>query len=505
VAMVTVTRSVLCLAAFGVFAQGVRRSRRKRFNSSMADCYSPYDGKALLSLKECASPAEIVSKLETAGCTLVTEAEEILNLGCGDAEVVCSHDAIADLMEIADVVNTDAGASWRASSGTTVAFEGPGATISNFYSNWQGLDAQLAQVESLVASSGGIATIETAGQSLQGRAMKIVRFRGEGYSPGRPRIFVTFNIHAREWITGMSGVYAVENLIEKVRQNPSYLAGTEVVLMPMSNPDGFLHSTRSTRMHRKNMANVCSNSNRGVDLNRNFRSYWNQGGSSSNPCSDTYHGPSAASEPETLVIERVMKESQMTVYIDVHSYSQLIISSWGYTRATHPRSSEYRQIGGRIQSAIRSAGGNTWREGPIAQVLYAASGGTTDTAADLGALGICFELRPGQGGGSGGFAPPARDILPGAKECFAGLTAAFDYAMGSSPTPTPPSPTPPSPTPPSPTPPSPTPPSPTPPVGGCVHETDCDVNPWCRNTGYEAWCRQQGQSGSCPAPFCRRS
>merc|ERR1719461_179366 len=346
-------------------------------------------------------------------------------------------------MEIANVVDKDAGAFWRGSSGTTVAFEGPGASTSNFYSNWQGLDAQLAQVESLVAGSGGIATIETAGQSLQGRAMKIVRFRGAGWSPGRTRIFVTFNIHAREWITGMSGVYAVENLIEKVRQDSSYLAGTEVVLMPMANPDGFLYSTQSSRMHRKNMANRCTYRNRGVDLNRNFRSYWNQGGSSSDQCSDTYHGPSAASEPETRVVEGVMKEASMTVYIDVHSYSELIISSWGYTRANHPRSSEYRAVGRQIQSAIRSVGGKTWREGPIAQVLYAASGGTTDTAADLGALGICFELRPGQGGGSGGFAPPARDILPGAQECFAGLTAAFEYAMGSSPTPTPP----PSPTP----------------------------------------------------------
>jgi len=431
----------------------------------------------------------------------VTEAEEILNLGCDDAEVVCSHDAAADLGEIATLVNNDAGGYWRGSSGTTVAFDGP-VTASNFYSSWQGLDAQLARVESLVAGSGGIATIETAGQSLQGRAMKIVRFRGAGWSPGRTRIFVTFNIHAREWITGMSGVYAVENLIEKVRQDSSYLAGTEVVLMPMANPDGFLYSTQSSRMHRKNMANRCTYRNRGVDLNRNFRSYWNQGGSSSDQCSDTYHGPSAASEPETRVVERVMKEASMTVYIDVHSYSELIISSWGYTRANHPRSSEYRAVGRQIQSAIRSVGGKTWREGPIAQVLYAASGGTTDTAADLGALGICFELRPGQGGGSGGFAPPARDILPGAQECFAGLTAAFEYAMGSSPTPTPPSPTPPSPTPPSPTPPTPTPPPPTPPTGGCVQEKDCSISAWC-NSDLQAWCR--GNAATCPAPYCKRT
>merc|ERR1719384_2495908 len=488
--MVVVSRCLGSLAILASCALGARFARKKdasdvALESGKAkDCYSVYDGMPLLHLQPCTTEqaGSIFSQLEASGCTVLDDDFEY-SKKCDDVEVVCSKQMAAELEKghVATVVSPDAGAHWRQSSGTTTAFDGPGATASNFYSSWQGLDAQLARVESLVASSGGIATIETAGQSLQGRAMKIVRFRGSGYSPGGPRIFVTFNIHAREWITGMSGVYAAENLIEKVRQNPSYLAGTEVVLMPMVNPDGFLHSTTSTRMHRKNMANRCTYSNRGVDLNRNFRSYWNQGGSSSNECSDTYHGPSAASEPKTKVIERVMKESLMTVYIDVHAYSQLIISSWGYTTRNHPRSAEFRQLGGKIQSAIRSVGGNTWREGPIAQVLYAASGSTTDTAADLGALGICFELRPGQGGGSGGFAPPARDILPGARECFAGLSAAFDYAMGSSPTPTPPSPTPPSPTPtpPSPTPPSPPSPTPTPPTGGCVQEKDCNVSAWC--------------------------
>merc|ERR1719323_582710 len=70
------------------------------------------------------------------------------------------------------------------------------------------------------------------------------------------------------------------------------------------------------------------------------------------------------------------------------------------------------------------------------------------------------------------------------------------------PTPAPPTPTPP---PPSPTPTPPSPPSPTPPSGGCEHEKDCKVNPWCQNLGYEDWCRQQGQFGACPAPFCKRT
>jgi len=65
-------------------------------------------------------------------------------------------------------------------------------------------------------------------------------------------------------------------------------------------------------------------------------------------------------------------------------------------------------------------------------------------------------------------------------------------AGGGSPTPTP-------------TPPSPTPPSPTPPTGGCVHETDCSVSAWCNAPGYDTWCRQQGQNGSCPAPMCKQA
>merc|ERR1719205_471460 len=98
------TCSVLCLAALVVCAQGARLARKKRSNSTMVDCYNPYDGKALLSLKECASPAEVVSKLEKSGCILVSEAEEILSMGCDDAEVVCSQDAVADVMEIGNVV-----------------------------------------------------------------------------------------------------------------------------------------------------------------------------------------------------------------------------------------------------------------------------------------------------------------------------------------------------------------------------------------------------------------
>jgi len=428
--MVVVSRCLSSLALLLAGAEGARIQRKRGGSADevTTDCYSKYDGQALLSLKPCDSASAVVAELHASGCFLVEEEEEIVARGCNEAEVVCPNEVAVALegRQVASIVAKDAGEHWRASSGVTQPFTEGLGVASDFYSQWRDLDARMAHVESLVQASGGLATLETVGQSLQGRDLKIVRLRGAGYSSGGTRVVVTFNIHAREWIAGMSGIYTVEYLIQKLRDEPDYLAGTEVVLMPMSNPDGFIQSMNNDRMHRKNMRNVSSRC-WGVDINRNFDAKWASGGSSNNPCSDTYHGTSAMSEPESKVIGSVLNEAPMTVYIDVHAFSQLIISAYGWTSATHPRNAEYRAIGGSIQAAIKGVGGNTWTEGAIAKTLYSASGSTVDYADDRGALGICFELRPGRFGG-GGFAPPASQIIPGAEECFAGLLATIDYA-----------------------------------------------------------------------------
>jgi len=412
--------------------EGARISRKKGAiveKEFAQDCYSPFDKKSLLTLNACSSAEETVSKLEKLECYILDE-PRVQQMGCTDAEVVCSEESAAELEKegVAKIVTADAGAFWRQSSGVAHAFSesGPGMA-SDFYSDWRDLESKYARMRAAVADSGGAARLEVAGQSVQGRDMYIVRFRGEGYVDGGKRVFLTFNLHGREWITGMAGIYAVEKMVERVKEDPSYLAGTEVVMMPMANPDGFVFTTTNNRMHRKNMANVSCSSNPGVDLNRNFDSHWASGGSSSSACSDVYHGPSAMSEVESQVIAGVMKEAPMTVFIDTHSYTQLVISSPGWTRTRDARHGEFRDIGRSIQQAIKNSHGLTFTEGPTAATLYVAAGITIDYATDRGALGICLELRPPRYGG-GGFAPSNREILPSAEETFAGILAAIDYA-----------------------------------------------------------------------------
>jgi len=289
-----------------------------------------------------------------------------------------------------------------------------------------------ARVAAAIAASGGIAKEEIVGKSLEGRDMKIVRFTGAGYQSGMGKVVLTFNLHAREWITAMAGVYAVENLIKAVQSDSTFLDGIEVVMMPMANPDGFMHTETTKRFHRKNV-NKNSSFCTGIDLNRNFPTGWDTCSSlqcgSNIPCMDTFKGPEAASEPETKVIMEVLKESKMTVMIDVHSFTQLILASWGYTDEPHPRAAEFAELGNAMKDAVAARHDTTWQYGTAPEILYKAVGTLTDYATSLGALGYCFELRPQSKVWSLlGFAPPASYILPSAEECFDGIKVAIEHA-----------------------------------------------------------------------------
>ena len=59
-----------------------------------------------------------------------------------------------------------------------------------------------------------------------------------------------------------------------------------------------------------------------VDLNRNLRYEWNTGGSSDDPCSDTYHGGSPMSENEAQALQRYATGTEWTTYLTFHSYGQ---------------------------------------------------------------------------------------------------------------------------------------------------------------------------------------
>lgn len=71
----------------------------------------------------------------------------------------------------------------------------------------------------------------------------------------------------------------------------------------------------------------------GVDTNRNFDANFGGVGSSDNPCSDTYGGPSAFSEAESQAMRDILLSLQgrAKAAVSIHNNAQVWISPYGYT------------------------------------------------------------------------------------------------------------------------------------------------------------------------------
>lgn len=85
-------------------------------------------------------------------------------------------------------------------------------------------------------------TVRSAGRSVEGRELMYARVSSGGVN--NPIMLVDALMHAREWITLPPLLYFLENLV----QDASLLAGLDVVVVPILNPDGYEYSRTKVRM-----------------------------------------------------------------------------------------------------------------------------------------------------------------------------------------------------------------------------------------------------------------
>ena len=154
------------------------------------------------------------------------------------------------------------------------------------------------------------------------------------------RILYTGLTHAREPLGMMNLIYFIHHLcknygIEKLPTD--ILNNRELWFVPCVNPDGYVYNQtiapEGGGMHRKNRkdTNCGEGTTRGVDLNRNFSYRWgtDNEGSSPDPCSPSYRGSEAFSEPESSVLRDFMASMRFRNVLHYHSYSNLLIHPYG--------------------------------------------------------------------------------------------------------------------------------------------------------------------------------
>lgn len=149
------------------------------------------------------------------------------------------------------------------------------------------------------------------------------------------------------------------------------------------------------------------------------------GGASTNPCDEDYKGAIAGDAPENLVlrnyIDKLASSTGVQLFIDLHSYSQLFMTPYGYScTAIAPMNTALQSLARGVAAAIKAVYGTTYQYGPICSTIYQATGTSVDYVNDVSKSKYTFtiELRDT---GNYGFVLPASQILPTGKETWEGF------------------------------------------------------------------------------------
>ncbi|XP_050695794.1 carboxypeptidase B-like [Eriocheir sinensis] len=253
--------------------------------------------------------------------------------------------------------------------------------------------------------------LESIGKSIEGRDIwrVIIRAAQEGEGQ-RKAVWLEGGLHAREWISPAVTI----NLIHKIATDESFLpAGIDVYAVPMANPDGYVYSWTGNRLWRKNRRRNDGSRCRGVDLNRNWDMKFGVG-ASSNPCSETYKGVAAFSEPETVALSeemtRVAAGNDLKLMVALHCYGQVLLYPWGWTSDPAPNKDEMIKAGNAFAKAALKGRGRKYSVANSGSEFYYAAGATDDWA--KGKLGTPYSYTlelPDEG--NFGFTLPA-DRIP---------------------------------------------------------------------------------------------
>ncbi|XP_029378548.1 carboxypeptidase A5 [Echeneis naucrates] len=303
----------------------------------------------------------------------------------------------------------------------------PRNTDSFDFSRYHTLNEIYSFQDMLVAENPKMVSKIVIGRSYEGRPLNVLKFSTGGTN--RPAIWIDTGIHSREWVTQASGTWFAKKIVTDYGSDPALTAildTMDIFLEIVTNPDGYYYTHNTNRMWRKTRKPNSGSSCVGVDPNRNWDAGFGGAGASSNPCSETYHGPSAHSESEVKsIVDFVKSHGNLKAFLSIHSYSQMLLYPYGYTRTVAKDQAELHAVAEKAITDLASLYGTRYRYGSIITTIYQASGGTIDWTYNQGIkYSYTFELRDT---GRYGFILPANQIIPTAKETWLALMVIMDH------------------------------------------------------------------------------
>ncbi|MAE96267.1 MAG: hypothetical protein CL910_16570 [Deltaproteobacteria bacterium] len=202
-------------------------------------------------------------------------------------------------------------------------------------------------VEAIRGLEGEGARLSQAGTSVRGEPIWCVEL---GPPEAEALSVLLAGQHAMEWI----GVEALLVLLERLLTDPP--ADRRVLAFPLLNPDGYARAARLLRWRIPWLTRANAN---GVDLNRNWPTYWQRGLLGHLPGLESWSGSGTrpAGEPEVrAVCDRLDAEHAAGQHIDralsLHSFGRMLLHPYsGSWRAPADRA-RHREAADRLRARL---------------------------------------------------------------------------------------------------------------------------------------------------------
>ena len=302
------------------------------------------------------------------------------------------------------------------------------------------LDEMKAAYPNLITAKENISNFLTEGQAdnstsppIGGNGIKWVKISDnpDANNEGEAQILYTSIHHAREPASLTQLIFYMWYMLENYDTDPevqNIINNTELYFVPVVNPDGYLYNQKTDPngggFWRKNRKN-----GNGTDNNRNYNFFvngdpnqgvWSGPGSSSDPGSEVYHGPTPFSEAENKAIKWFVENHNFVMAFNNHTSGQLLYFPHAYADVPTPDEDLFIAVSGEL---VSRNGYNALRDSPFSgdsdDFMYGGVGTHDKILAFTPEIGTSFW-------------PPANQIEPIAKNMmYLNITAAKmvnDYA-----------------------------------------------------------------------------
>ena len=279
---------------------------------------------------------------------------EIIELGVDRREVATTPSADGPGLVEVEVILTGGQVKALAASGVQLELQAdPSAErrtmeeSAGVFRKYSGEGGIREELEAQAKAHPDIAEYRVIGTTVKGEpigAVRVTKGIEKATDGAKPTTVYIGAQHAREWITPEMVRRLLDLYLTSYgtdQRITDLVDDTELWFIPVANPDGYDYSFEAgQRLWRKNLSDNDGDGgvspSDGVDLNRNSATRWgyDNEGSSPNPTSLTYRGPSAASEPETQALDGLFGDITPQFMINYHSAAELLLYGIGWQVAT---------------------------------------------------------------------------------------------------------------------------------------------------------------------------